>query len=410
MRRLYQKIYLTIIGVLALVVLVTGMMWRIGAENSPAAVGFEIAREFVTAALPPADAPPAVQQQALDQLARRVDVDLALFDRAFKPIASTGHPVPPPQSRERWSYGGRGLNWSFHLPDERWLVVRAHVPHRHPAFGIILFIGSIALAVAIGAYPVVRGLTRRLERLQIGVEKLGAGDLTARVQVKGRDEVARLAESFNRAASRIEELVGAHRLLLANASHELRTPLSRIRLGLELLEQNNDAKYKTQIAQDIAELDQMIEEILLASRLDANPTLQVQEDVDLLALAAEEGARYENCAVDGIPLSVRGDPRLLRRMIRNLLENAKRHGQPPVQVTVRRDSGLAVIEVIDNGPGVRDDAREQVFTPFFRLGEDASGAGLGLALVRRIARVHGGDAVVATGARSCFRVTIPLPV
>src|SRR6266571_2139676 len=112
---------------------------------------------------------------------------------------------------------------------------------------LVLFLGGIALAVAIGAYPVVRGLTRRLERLQTGVETLGAGNLSARVKVEGRDEVAQLAESFNQAAGRIEELVGAHRLLLANASHELRTPLSRIRLGIELYEQKRDASFKVEI-------------------------------------------------------------------------------------------------------------------------------------------------------------------
>jgi signal transduction histidine kinase len=407
--RLYKKIYLTIVGSLVLVVIVAGMMWRIGMETSHTAVGFELASELVAAALPPASAPPAVQQRALEQIAGRIEVDVALFDGALRPLAAVGRPLQPPrgQGRSGWSVQ-RGPAWNVQLPDERWLVVRTRGPQRHPAIGIVLLIGSIALAVAFGAYPIVRGLTRRLERLQAGVEKLGSGDLAARVKVEGRDEVARLAESFNRAAGRIEELVGAHRLLLANASHELRTPLSRIRLGLELLQQNNDPKYRAQIAQDIAELDGMIEEILLASRLDANPTVQASEEIDLLALAAEEGSRYDNCSVGGIPVNLRGDPRLLRRMIRNLIENASRHGKPPVEVSVRRDSGLAVIEVADHGPGVRADAREQIFSPFFRLGEDAGGTGLGLALVRRIARVHGGDAVVVDGERACFRVTLPL--
>ena len=159
----------------------------------------------------------------------------------------------------------------------------------------MLFLGVIALAVAVCAYPVVRGLTRRLERLQAGVETLGAGNLAARVKVEGSDEVARLAESFNRAAARIEELVGAHRMLLANASHELRTPLSRIRLGLELFEQTGRSEYKAELTRDIAELDLLIDEILLASRLDAVAALGTAEEIDLLALAAEECARYEDC-------------------------------------------------------------------------------------------------------------------
>src|SRR5206468_1115717 len=168
------------------------------------------------------------------------------------------------------------------------------------------------------------------ERLQAGVESLGAGELSARVRVEGHDEVAQLAESFNRAAGRIEELVGAHKSLLANASHELRTPLARIRMAVELMKESAEPKRKAELEQDIAELDALIDEILLASRLDALKKLETDERVDLLALAAEECARYDHAALDGQSVTVRGDPRLLRRMIRNLLENAKRHGAPPI--------------------------------------------------------------------------------
>ena len=195
--------------------------------------------------------------------------------------------------------------------------------------------------VALCAYPVVRGLTRRLERLQTGVETLGAGQLSARVKVEGRDEVARLATSFNAAAGRIEDLVNAHRMLLANTSHELRTPLARIRLGLELFKKDGDPKHKQDLERDIAELDGLLDEILLASRLEVNPALQ-REDVDLLALAAEEAAHYDQTDVEGDAVTIRGDARLLRRLIRNLLENARRHGKPPVRVEVRRDGDRAL--------------------------------------------------------------------
>ena len=212
---------------------------------------------------------------------------------------------------------------------------RAHAdrPHRPSGLALAAFLGAIALAVALGAWPIVRRLTRRLERLQHGVESLGAGDLAARVKVEGRDEVARLAQSFNQAAARIENLVGAHKLLLANASHELRTPLTRIRLGLELVEAQPERK--AELEKDIAELDQLVDEILLVSRLDAADQLDVREDIDLAALAAEECARYDDCSVEGKPVTVRGDPMLLRRMIRNLVENADLHGKPPIEVTCR---------------------------------------------------------------------------
>ena len=238
-----------------------------------------------------------MQQQAIDRIAARLGGDLGLFDERHSLIATAGRPVPPPprfRGGGGWVHSIAGPAWGIPLPDGRWIVARAPVHPRPPVFRLLLFLGAVAIVVAIAAYPVVRGLTRRLERLQTGVETLGAGNLAARVEVQGRDEVARLAGRFNRAASRIEDLVNAHRLLLANASHELRTPLSRIRLGLELFEDTRDPKYKAQLEQSIAELDALIDEILLASRLDANPRSQAVEDVDLLALAAEECARYDD--------------------------------------------------------------------------------------------------------------------
>ncbi len=411
MKRLYQKIYLTIIASLVLVVLVAGTMWRLGGDRFPAAQAFEMAGELAAAALPLADAPPAVQQQAIDRLGQRLRVDLALFDSSLDLIASHGRPLPAPSARfdsGGWVYGRGGPAWSFRLPDQRWIVARAPLRHRNPAVMLVLFLGLIALVVAVAIYPAVRGLTRRLERLQTGVETLGAGNLSARVKVEGRDEVARLAASFNRSAARIEELVGAHRLLLANASHELRTPLSRIRLGLELYGEKNDPKLKSELARDIAELDLLIDEILLASRLDAAPALQV-EPIDLLGLAAEECARYDDCTLQGTPVAIRGDARLLRRLLRNLLDNARNHGKPPITVRVRREGAQAVVEVADDGAGIPDGEREQVFAPFHRLGGESRGAGLGLSLVRQIARLHGGDAVVAprAGQPSCFRVNLP---
>jgi signal transduction histidine kinase len=275
---------------------------------------------------------------------------------------------------------------------------------------LVLLLAAVALVVGVSAYPVARGLTRRLERLQAGVETLGAGGLAARVEVEGRDEVARLAASFNRAATRIEELVGAHRMLLANTSHELRTPLARIRLGLDMLEARPDEALRAELRSDIAELDRMIDELLLASRLDALPAPGPLEEVDLLALAAEECARYESCELGGTGVAIAGDPRLLRRLIRNLLENAERHGRPPVSVTIRTDGAVAVLRVEDAGSGVAPEDRERVFMPFARIAGDERGAGIGLSLVRQIARLHGGDALVVddpASGRAGFEVRLP---
>src|SRR6266436_6981140 len=194
MRRLYQKIYLTIIASLLLVVLVAGGVWRWGG-GPPGPQVFEMAGELASMALPPADAPRAEQQSAVERLAQRFRTDLALFADNGMPIAAAGRPLPPPPPRGEggWTMGMGGPAWSFRLPDDRWIVVRAPGRHRHPAIGLVLFLGGIALVVALAAYPVVRGLTRRLERLQAGVDTLGSGNLAARVKVEGKDEVARLA-------------------------------------------------------------------------------------------------------------------------------------------------------------------------------------------------------------------------
>jgi signal transduction histidine kinase len=418
MRRLYQKIYLVFIASLLTVLAISGVFWRMGPSNSPRALEAEIAGEIASATLPPSGAPPHLQQEAVEQLAQRLHADVGLFDSRMAPIAMAGRPVPPPSAFDGhgWMMRWRGgPAWTFRLPDDRWIVVRVQAAGRDGPFaprsrmaGLLFFLTFMAIAIAAFSYPVVRGLTKRIERLQAGVETLGAGNFSARVDIEGRDEVAQLAESFNRAAGRIEELIGAHRLLLANASHELRTPLSRLRLGLELYESKQDPNIKAGLQRDVAELDHLIDEILLASRLDVTATAQTTEEVDLLALAAEECAHYDDCTLEGDPITIQGDPRLLRRLVRNLLENAKRHGVPPIRVELKRSGRHAVLSVIDAGAGIPAAEREHVFMPFYRLGGDRKGAGLGLSLVRQIARLHGGEAKAAPrpDAASCFEVTL----
>jgi signal transduction histidine kinase len=415
-RRLFLQFYVTIIISLGLLVAAAGLMWRVVQNTSPARSAFDFAGELAGAVLPPATSPVPEQQAALDKFAASLRTDLALFGMDRVPIAAAGQPLPPPQDWQ--DSGGRvhvpgGHAWAIALPDGRWLVMRSprdHGGRLHPALGLVGVLGGIALAVAIGAYPIVRGLTRRLERLQEGVVSLGEGDLSTRVKVEGRDEVAALAQSFNRSAERVEALVGAHRLLLANASHELRTPLSRIRLGVELLKDGPDTQREANLVKDIAELDQLVDEILLSSRLDATSQLDTRDAVDLLGLAAEECARYPGCALNGEAATVRGDPRLIRRLIRNLLENAARHGKPPIEVCVRAQGGEAVIIVADHGSGIPAAEHDMVFEPFHRAPSRTAGGGtgLGLTLVRQIARRHGGDAHYETTGPtgSQFRVTL----
>jgi signal transduction histidine kinase len=280
--------------------------------------------------------------------------------------------------------------------------------------GLTVMLALIAAVVAIGAYPVVRRLTRRLEQLQHSVQAWGEGQFGTRVAVEGKDEIAQLAASFNDAAARIESLVLAQKSLLANASHELRSPLARIRMAAELMAEAAPPAIQAELRRNVTELDQLIDEVLLASRLDAasqdKPRL---EELDLAGLVAEECARVD-ATLQARPLLMMGEPKLLRRMVRNLLENAVRYGagsQVDVLLARMGDDALC-LDVCDGGPGIPEPERERIFEPFYRIAgasEAAGGVGLGLALVRQIARHHGGDAqCLPKDAGACLRVTLPL--
>jgi signal transduction histidine kinase len=417
MRRLHVQFYLAILAALAVFLVASGLFWRFSGERHGAALGISTAGELAQLLLPPASASATEQQRSIDELQRRLQMDLALYDGKGHLLATTaGAPRIAPRRLEPGGWAlvrGAGHVWILPLDDGLRLVVRP----RHPEEGLHshLLIAAVALVLAfvLGAYPIARRLTRRLARLQSGVEQLGQGDLATRIPIEGRDEVAALARSFNRSAERIQELVGSYKLLLANCSHELRTPLARIRLGLERLAADPDDPIRGELRRSVAELDALIDEMLLASRLDALNSLERAEDVDLLALAAEEAAHFDR-SVEGQPIIVHGDPGLVRRMIRNLLANAERHGGGASRIRVdAQASGAARLVVEDRGPGVANGDRERIFEPFYRgrsAGATLEGAGLGLAIVRQIARAHGGEVAYAPveGGGSRFTVTLPV--
>ena len=295
-------------------------------------------------------------------------------------------------------------NWPFGLPQ---------------AVGPLILVALLFVAVAAGAYPVVRRLTRRLEALKQGVEAFGGGNLAQRVDDSGRDEVAAVASTFNLAAGRIETLVRSHQTLLANASHELRSPLARLKMAVALyadMPEPQRAGLRKEIDTNVAELDALVEEVLLASRLDGNPAHDSDEPFDLLGVAAEESARV-GAEVEVLGhsalLRVPGSERLVRRALRNLLENARRYGGGEISAEVARAPGAMVqVRVCDRGAGVPEALRERIFEPFFRLPghtEREGGVGLGLSLVRQIAQRHGGTVhcEARPGGGSCFVLSLP---
>lgn len=407
--RLHARIFLAVLASVAVLALMAGAAWHLRYGREPVESGLGISAEVAGELLPHAGAPPALQQAALDRWGGRARAHLSLFTPSRERIAAHGEPLPPPPegftSSATWHRLGVGPAVVLRLPDGRWLVAMREAPAR-PALGFLGFLLLAALSVAVAAWPISRRITRRLETLRESVEALGAGDLASRVPVVGKDEVALLAASFNRAAARIEELVGAQRRLLANASHELRTPLARLRVAAELLD--GEPAAKDEVARSVGELDALVEEILVASRLEAGAPEEPFEEVDLTALAAEECARA-GASLTGEVVAVRGAPRLLRRMLRNLLENAGRHGGGAVECEVRRSPAGAEVDVLDRGPGVPPDLAGRIFEPFVRLpGAPEGGAGLGLAIARQVARRHGGDVTYAPrpGGGTRFRVTL----
>jgi signal transduction histidine kinase len=444
LRSLYLRIWLTVVTALALFALVSGWLVqrhlgqeRVRAEASQrervAAWG-----ELVQRSLPAPDRPPEEQAAGLREWSDRLRLPMALdapdgsrigasdsFRRResdLSPPLRRMLPILFDDGRTLWVMRQRGpqaLGAASGRPEGG--------PGAPPTFpglellgvpdgvAFLVLLATLFAAVAAGAWPVVRRLTRRLESLKQGVEAFGAGALDQRVSEAGRDEVAALGASFNRSATRIEALLRSHQSLLANASHELRSPLARLKMALAMLDEATPEQRRAlqaEVQTNIGELDALVEEVLMASRLGAHSHAPQPEPVDLLGLAAEEAARV-GADAEGADLVVQGEERLLRRALRNLLENARRYGGETVGVAVEREPGWAVIKVSDRGPGVPEAYRERIFEPFFRLpghAEREGGVGLGLALVRQIAERHHGrvSCEPREGGGSCFSLRLPL--
>lgn len=409
--KLYLRIWLAVVAAVTVLTLVVGWLWQQALDEDRAERDARVTRTIVVR--------DAAREVIGEAPARAVRIPGGGWE--FEVLMKDGQKLfvllPRPESPN--NPGRRAPAWVQTPTGFAWLL------------------GFVALAVALGAYPIVRRLTKRLEALQKGVERWGDGDLSTRLPVQGQDEVAFLATRFNAAAERVQTLVNSHKSLLANASHELRSPLARIRMGLELLGRDSvSAQQRREMARSIEELDQLIDEILLASRLDLRDASDVSalgptEEVDLVGLAAEECARTGadlDIAPGASQALVHGHGKLLRRVLRNLLENARRYGrgtalqtepagEPDVRLRLAIEQAAgrraAVLWVEDRGPGVPVDQRERIFEAFYRLpgaSEREGGVGLGLSLVRTIVERHGGRVYCEgrPGGGARFVVRLPL--
>lgn len=324
---------------------------------------------------------------------------------------------------------------------------------------LVIIMGFVLWAIA-------KNLTRRISQMQKHVAQFGEGNFSVRCKEEGDDEISALARGFNQSANKIEQLINANNLLLAHASHEFRTPITRMRLQTEMLSMLGDKlndKDKTlfdkrteAINRDLNGLNDLIESILLVSRLDAGHALEQMQMIDFYELISEECQHFEQATLYGESIHIQAQPKLLTHLIRNLLNNAIIHGVPPMTVYVygcqtsdettkipdrliyldnqeslgslqdelnktqekdkksaffdrfKKDepkkttknnappTNFAVLAVIDKGEGIPVDKREDIFSPFVRLKQEKKGSGLGLSLVAQIVEMHGGKIITDT--------------
>ena len=394
---------------------------------------------------------------------------------------------------------------------------------------INLLTGTLLLLLIMSGmlWMIARTMTWRINQLSRQITQLGDGDFSARVTPVGNDEITILARGFNQTAERIETLMNANKLLLAHASHEIRTPITRIRLQVEMMTmlasqfdktiQDKVQKRADAINRDLTGLNDLVESILLVSRMDAGHAIEKVEDVDLYELIKNEIQHYPQATFAGGHIIIQGQAKLLTHLVRNLLDNAHLHGVPPVSVQLYAidDAGnqLAIdalpamqestkdtdtqkhidaqkdkialpapikdttsalkngnditfdttisattiplatntatdtadseatsskltnkpknkssifsrkksdivhlpefrqvcIAVIDQGTGIAEDKRTDIFSPFVRLQQEKKGSGLGLSLVAQIVKAHGGSIITDTvHGHTRFLVTLPI--
>ena len=296
----------------------------------------------------------------------------------------------------------------------------------------ILLIVTIAAMIAIAAasYFIAASAIDPIERLTAEVAEIGSERLDRRLRWHRRDEVGRLADAFDAMLDRLQSAFARERQFISDASHELRTPLTVINGNAQMLQRWGDRDPEVlrssleAIADESGRLAGMVSGMLTLAKAesgDAIPKepLDIGRIADDVVVHARERAHAKSVLIEthhDAPggAVVIGDAGLVRQMIANLVDNAiKFTDEGRIDVTVRRDGALAVVDVADTGPGIDDSAADRLFDRFFR-GDPAharavEGTGLGLAIVRSIARVHGGTVAARArpGGGSLFSVALP---
>jgi signal transduction histidine kinase len=433
---LFWRIYrhgLLLLFLVALVLAAAG--WALGRRLTPREPEKVVA--YLAARVDERLSTPDRLEADLRELRDGLGLDATVFTASGSVRTSTGAAAPPltPGQQAELAAGpihvpGRGFAFAARLPSGAGYLILGPGPHSPPYGRWAVFLAAVLAALAIGSYPTARSIASPLERLTAVAKRLGGGDLSARAGLRARGEMGDLARAFDEMAERLERLLRTERELLANVSHELRTPLARIRVALELAAEGDLEKarrYLSEIGADLAELDGLVEEILAAARLDgAGPNgLPIhKERVALGALLGELAGRFRAGETDrpltldvaaGLP-AIEADAPLLRRLVDNLLDNARKYSDPgsPVTLAARAAPGRVVVEVRDRGIGIDAADLPRLFTPFFRTDRSRArgtgGVGLGLTLAKRIAEAHGGTLTAESepGVGTTIRLELPI--
>lgn len=283
----------------------------------------------------------------------------------------------------------------------------------------------VLLAAVVLCYWLALHLSSPVRELQRAVERFGRGDLSARVNSRRRDELGELARTFDRMAGRIETLLTAERRLLLDVSHELRSPLARLGVAVELARTGANVPVNLdRIQKESDRLNSLVGQLLQVTRAEGDPSLlrrepvRVDELVQQLVDDSNIEAHAHGCELHydrKQPVTVDGDPELLRRAVENVIRNAIRYAprETAVDVSLGRNNGTAVLDVRDRGPGVPEEALPQIFDAFYRVDTDrarsSGGIGLGLSIARRAIELHKG-VIRARNAEPGLEVEMQLPV
>lgn len=472
-KRLYSRIYLHALGVLLVVGLAITGVFSFGQRGAFLREVTERLGRHLAAELGARFTDAYTRQAVLDSLHRDFELVLTLRDVDGQVLAAAGGLMPPFSASELATLRrGEGIfqKWAgvaaapIRDPHTGKLLgfLQMSPPHRFRSVALaslgrpLLAVALVLLLVALASLPLARRISRPVELLTIASRRLGAGELSYRIPIRCErphppfdpaaelgghphlhphppDEVSELMLAWNDMADRIEKLLRGQRELLANISHELRSPLTRVRVALALLPRDGESDARlAEVEADLGELERLIEEVLMTSRLEATGLPAHPRKVVLRPLLSEVAERARHAPLfadkpvavaDGEEVTLVADASLLKRAIYNLVENAAKYGAPPIILSTQLRGSSVEIAVTDEGEGIPEGERERVLEPFYRRdkahtqhtpGSALHGFGLGLTLARRVAEAHGGIIRIAAARsldgreRGC-RVALHLP-